>query len=145
MMLPTSYSFRNHIYLINIYICIKDLALNNPQVMICHKTQPNKTIYWSIGIMVRVFTNGPGDRGSILGLVIPKPQKKVLDASLLLCLTLSNIRYGSRVKWNNTGKGVAPSPTLWCNSFEKGTFELPLLIYIYIYIYIYIIYIYIGR
>ena len=28
-----------------------------------------------IGIMVRVFTNGPGDRGSIPGRVIPKTQK----------------------------------------------------------------------
>ena len=26
-------------------------------------------------------------------------------------LTLSIIRYGSRVKWSNPGKGVAPSPT----------------------------------
>ena len=28
------------------------------------------------------------------------------------CLTLSNIRYVSTVKWSNPGKGVAPSPTL---------------------------------
>ena len=27
------------------------------------------------------------------------------------CLTPSIIRYGSRVKWNILGKGVAPSPT----------------------------------
>ena len=32
--------------------------------------------------MSRVFTNGPGDQGSILGRVIPKIQKMVLDASL---------------------------------------------------------------
>ena len=36
-----------------------------------------------IGIMVRVFANGPGDLGSILGRVIPKTQKMVLDATLL--------------------------------------------------------------
>ena len=36
-----------------------------------------------IGIMVRVFANDPGDRGSIPGWVIPKTQKMVLDASLL--------------------------------------------------------------
>ena len=29
---------------------------------------------------------------------------------ILSCLTLSNIRYISRVKWSKTGKGVAPSP-----------------------------------
>ena len=33
--------------------------------------------------MVRVFANDPGDLGSILGRVIPKTQKMVLDASLL--------------------------------------------------------------
>ena len=41
-----------------------------------------------IGMIVRVFANGPGDLGSILGRVIPKKKKKkkkkmVLDASLL--------------------------------------------------------------
>ena len=36
-----------------------------------------------IGLMVRVFTKGPGDRGSILGQLIPKSQKMVLDAALL--------------------------------------------------------------
>ena len=34
-------------------------------------------------MMVRVFTNRPGVLGSIPGLVIPKTQKIVLDASLL--------------------------------------------------------------
>ena len=41
------------------------------------------------------------------------------------CLTLSIIRYGSRVKWSNPGKWVAPSPTPWCSSYRKGTFGLP--------------------
>ena len=35
------------------------------------------------GMMVRVLANGPGDRGSIPGRVIPKTQKMVLDAPLL--------------------------------------------------------------
>ena len=35
------------------------------------------------GIMVRVFTNGQGDLGSIPDQVIPKTLKMVLDASLL--------------------------------------------------------------
>ena len=34
-------------------------------------------------VMVRVFSNGPGDLGSIPGRVIPKTLKMVLDASLL--------------------------------------------------------------
>ena len=33
--------------------------------------------------MVRVFANGLGDLGSILGRVLPKTQKMVLDAALL--------------------------------------------------------------
>ena len=37
------------------------------------------------------------------------------------CLALNNIRYVSRVKWSNPGKGVAPSPTPWCSSYWKGS------------------------
>ena len=33
------------------------------------------------------------------------------------CLTLSNIRYVSRVKWNNPGKVVVPFPIPQCSSF----------------------------
>ena len=36
-----------------------------------------------IGLMSRVFANGPGDLGSIPGPVIPKTLKIVLDTSLL--------------------------------------------------------------
>ena len=36
MMLPANYLLTNYIY---IYIYIYDLALNNPQELICHKTQ----------------------------------------------------------------------------------------------------------
>ena len=41
--------------------------------------------------MALLFANGQGDRGSVLGRVIPKIQKVVLDASLRI------IMYGSRV------------------------------------------------
>ena len=40
------------------------------------------------------------------------------------CLTLSNIRYVSRVKWSNPGKGVAPSPTSRCSSNWKGSLQV---------------------
>ena len=36
-----------------------------------------------IGIMVRVFANGPEDLGSITGRVLPKTQKIALDSTLL--------------------------------------------------------------
>ena len=57
-----------------------------------------------IGLVSKVFANGPGDFGSIPGLV----KKWYLMPP---CVTLSIIRYGSKVKLNNPGKGVAPSPT----------------------------------
>ena len=37
----------------------------------------------AISLMSRVFANVPEDQGSIPGRVIPKSQKKVLDAALL--------------------------------------------------------------
>ena len=37
----------------------------------------------SIGLVGRVFVNGPGDLGSILGRLIPTTLKIVLDTSLL--------------------------------------------------------------
>ena len=37
------------------------------------------------------------------------------------CLTLSIIRYISRIKWSNPEKGVAPSPTPRCSSHRKGS------------------------
>ena len=43
--------------------------------------------------MGRVFANGPGDRDSIPGQVIPKTQKMVLDAALL-----STQHYKVRIK-----------------------------------------------
>ena len=27
----------------------------------------------------------------------------------------------SRVKWSNPGKGIAPSPTHWCSSYQRGS------------------------
>ena len=38
---------------------------------------------WLIALVGRAFANGPGDMGSILGRVIPKTLKVVLDTSLL--------------------------------------------------------------
>ena len=45
---------------------------------------------------------------------------------MLSCLTLSIIRYVSRVRWSNPGKGVAPSPTLRCSSYRKGSLRVTL-------------------
>ena len=40
-------------------------------------------------------------------------------------LTLSDIKYISRVKWRNTGKGVAPSLHFSVVAIEKGAFWSP--------------------
>ena len=56
------------------------------------------------------------------------------------CLTLSIIRYGSRVKWSNPGKAVAPFPTLWCSSYRKGSLRVTLEYGRQLYFYIYVIY-----
>ena len=42
------------------------------------------------------------------------------------CLTLSNIRYVSRVKWSNPWKEVAPSPTPRCSSYWKRSLRVAL-------------------
>ena len=55
--------------------------------------------------MSRMFANGPGDRGSIPGQVIPKTQKIVLDANLLNT-QLYQVRIKGKVKqsweWSST-------------------------------------------
>ena len=106
-----------------------------------------------------MFTNGPGDRGSILGRVKPKTQKlylippcnqqykvrikylykvRIKYVSIIwYLLAPSNIRYVSRVKWSNPGKRVAPSPTPRYSSYWKGSLLVAnFTLYIYIYIYI---------
>ena len=42
------------------------------------------------------------------------------------CLTLSIIRYISRVKWVNPGKWLVPFPTPWCSSYWKGSLRVTL-------------------
>ena len=76
-----------------------------------------------IGLMSRVFANGPGNRGSIPGRVISKTQKWYLMPP---CLILSIIRNGSRVKRSNPGRGVVPSTTPRCSSHWKGSLRFSL-------------------
>ena len=78
----------------------------------------------AIGMMIKVFINGPRYRGSI-----PKTQKMALDASLL---NTGHFKVRIKSKWSNSRKGIAN---------KKGAFRLPSptvgqIIYIYIYIYI---------
>ena len=73
--------------------------------------------------MSRVFTNGPGDWGSIASWIIPKTQKWYMMPP---CLTLSIKRQRSKVKWSNPGNKVAASPTLWCSNYWKGSLRVTL-------------------
>ena len=50
----------------NVSVCVNDLVSN-----------------WLVGLVGRVFANGPGDWGSIPGRVIPKTLKNVLVTSWL--------------------------------------------------------------
>ena len=70
-----------------------------------------------------VFANGPGDGGSILGRIIPKTQKMVLDATLL-----NTQHYKVRIKGKveQSMEGVVPSPTPWCSSYWKGSLRVTL-------------------
>ena len=72
--------------------------------------------FWLICLVGRVFANGPEVLGSNPGRVIPKALKMVLDTSLL---NTQQYKVRIKVKWSNPGKGVAPSPTLWCSSYLK--------------------------
>ena len=67
--------------------------------------------------MSRVFANGPGDQCSILGRVIPKTQKMVLDAPLL-----NTQHYKLRIK------GKMEQSREWSSALpyiEKGVFRSP--------------------
>ena len=73
--------------------------------------------------MSRVFTNGPGDRGSIPGRVILNTQKMVFDASLL-----NTQHYKVRIKGKEgaiQGKRLRPTLNLGILAHEKGAFGLP--------------------
>ena len=87
------------------------------------RLQSPTLLYLHISLMSRVFTIGPGDRVSIPSRVISKTQKWYLMPP---CLTLSIIRYGSRVKWINPGNGVASFPTPQCSGYWKGSFWINL-------------------
>ena len=74
--------------------------------------------YWLSG---RVFANGPGDW---VQSQVETYQRLKNWYLIPPWLTLSIIKYVSRVKWSNPGKGVAPCPTLQCSTNWKGSFRI---------------------
>ena len=68
----------------------------------------------AIGLMNRVFANGPGDLSSVSGRVIPKTQKLVLNAALL---NTKHYTVSIKGKMEQSREGVTPSYTPWCSSY----------------------------
>ena len=60
-----------------------------------------------IGLVGRVFTNGPGDLGSIAVHVIPKTLKMVLDTSLLN-IQQYKVRIKGKVEQSKERSGALP-------------------------------------
>ena len=75
-----------------------------------------------IGQADSVFANGPGDLFQFQVTSYQRLKKWYLKPPYLI---LSIIRYVSRVKWSNPGKGVAPFPTSRCSSYWKGSLLVP--------------------
>ena len=70
-----------------------------------------------------MFTNGPGDQGSILGRVIPKTQNMVLDAALL-----NTQHYKVQIKGSveqSRKRSSAPSLHFDVVAIEKGAYRSP--------------------
>ena len=112
--------------------------------IVCHAIRDCLS-YRAIGIIVSVFADGTGDRGSVPGRVIPKTQKIVLGASLH---NTQHYKIRIKSKRSSPGNEVAPSPHFCVVAIEKGAFRSPsisvsqltLTVYVritYIYIYIY--------
>ena len=70
-------------------------------------------IHRLIGLVGKVYANGPGDLGSIPGRVIPKTLKIVLDTSLL-----NTQRYKVHIKgkMEQSRERSSASLTTWCSS-----------------------------
>ena len=75
------------------------------------------------GWLGRVFVSGLGDWLQSQVKLYQRLKKWYLIPP---CLTLSIIRYVSRVKWSNPGKGEVPSFTHQCNSYWKGSLRVGL-------------------
>ena len=102
---PVIYFYRLFHYLLTLKSVTKKTAILQLYIHVY--------IYRTIVIMVRVFANGPGDRGSIPGRVIPKTFKMVLNAFLF-----NTLHYVVRFKVSE--RCCAP-PTLRCSSKWKGS------------------------
>ena len=80
-----------------------------------------------IGLVGRVFANGPGDLVSILGLVISKTLKMVLDSSLINTQQYK-VRIKGKVEQSRKRSSALPYTPVVV-AIEKGAFWLPTLFF----------------
>ena len=69
-------------------------------------------ISYKYGLMSWVFANGPEDRGSIPGRVLPKTHKMILYATLLNTQHYK-VRIKGKVKQSRAWSSVLPYTSLW--------------------------------
>ena len=89
----------------------------------CNRKQVTKSfeiVDWLIGLVGRVFANGPGDLRSILGRVIPQTLKMVLDTSLFNTQQYK-VRIKSKVEQSRERSSTL-SLHLGVVAIEKGAF-----------------------
>ena len=98
------------------------------------KANQTNSYLFNMYLVGRVFANSPEDRALIPDCAIVKIKKWYL---ITPCLTLSIIRYESRVKRSNLGRRVAPPPNNRCSSYLKGSlliaFNYGYQLYLYMY------------
>ena len=70
-----------------------------------------KEEYMRVGLVGRVFANGPGDQGSIPGRVILKTQKMVFDAALLNTQHYE-VRFKGKVYLSREESNVLPNTSV---------------------------------
>ena len=95
------------------------------EVILCREVRESHTLYVYICVLCfkRVFSAVCSPMVREIGVQSQDASYQRLLKWYLMpsCLTLSNIRYVSRVRWNNPGKGGAPSPTPQYSSYWKGS------------------------
>ena len=76
-------------------------------------------LFFNISISLNFLSNSLRSFFSSPTLFLGVGQRLKKYYLLPLCLTLSIIRFRSRVTWSNPWKGVAFSPTRWCTKLSK--------------------------
>ena len=100
--------FVTYVY-IYIYVCVCECECVCVYIYVCMYVCIDVYVYnWATGLMSRVFANGLGDQGSIPGWVIPKTQKMVLDAALLINTQHYKVRIKEKMEQSRERSSALP-------------------------------------